>query len=320
MIKYCPTCKTEKSVSEFYKNKSRKDGLSASCNLCDKIRHHKLWSNKKIVNLKVKEDKQKVKTDKVINEYLGLEIGSYKIVEYLGYNLENQDSKYKRHYFKKECQFCGCQSTYSSTALKSQIGKNQVCNLCNESINIHTKQRKCSSCNLWLSATSDNFPLSKNKPFGVHYHCKICHNIKSRKRRESKEVRDKEYQQKKFRMENDELFKLTCNIRNLIRISIKGRGYSKKSNTYNILGCSFSEFKLHIESQFKDWMSWDNYGLYNGDLDYGWDLDHIIPVSSAVDEQGIIKLNHYTNFQPLCSYTNRYIKRHSIDWIDSNLR
>ena len=56
-------------------------------------------------------------------------------------------------------------------------------------------------------------------------------------------------------------------------------------------------------------MSWENQGLYNGTLYYGWDLDHIIPISSAVTEADIIRLNHYTNFQPLCGFNNRYIKK-----------
>jgi hypothetical protein len=56
-------------------------------------------------------------------------------------------------------------------------------------------------------------------------------------------------------------------------------------------------------------MSWENYGLYNGELNYGWDIDHIIPLSSTISEDEIIKLNHYTNLQPLDSYINRYVKR-----------
>lgn len=60
-------------------------------------------------------------------------------------------------------------------------------------------------------------------------------------------------------------------------------------------------------------MSWENYGKYNGELNYGWDIDHIIPLSSANDESELIKLNHYSNLQPLCSYINRYIKSDKIN-------
>ena len=59
-------------------------------------------------------------------------------------------------------------------------------------------------------------------------------------------------------------------------------------------------------------MSWDNYGLYNGTLNYGWDIDHIIPVSSCNSEEDLIRLNHYTNLQPLCSKVNRDIKRNVV--------
>jgi hypothetical protein len=106
----------------------------------------------------------------------------------------------------------------------------------------------------------------------------------------------------------DPLFRISGNIRNLIYQYIKNNGYKKKSKTVNILGCEFNDFKLYIESKFESWMSWDNYGLYNGELNYGWDIDHIIPISSAKSEEIIIKLNHYTNLQPLCSTVNRNIK------------
>lgn len=66
---------------------------------------------------------------------------------------------------------------------------------------------------------------------------------------------------------------------------------------------------IYLESKFKCWMNFDNYGLYNGQLNYGWDLDHILPISSANDENEVKKLFHYTNFQPLCSKINRDIKK-----------
>ena len=59
---------------------------------------------------------------------------------------------------------------------------------------------------------------------------------------------------------------------------------------------SVEELKIHLGNKFREGMSWDNYGE--------WHLDHIIPISSANTEEEIIKLNHYTNFQPLWAIDN----------------
>lgn len=100
------------------------------------------------------------------------------------------------------------------------------------------------------------------------------------------------------------MYKLTIYIRVSIQKNFKENGYKKNSKTELILGCSFNEFKSYLESQFEDWMNWDNYGRYEkGKYNIGWDIDHIIPVSSAKTEEDVIKLNHYTNLQPLiCSW------------------
>ena len=108
----------------------------------------------------------------------------------------------------------------------------------------------------------------------------------------------------------DTLYRLKCLIRCSVSRSLKA--YTKKSRTFEILGCDYEFFKSYIESKFESWMNWDNQGLYNMELNYGWDLDHIIPLSSATTEEEIIKLNHYTNLQPLCSRVNRDIKRDNI--------
>lgn len=118
---------------------------------------------------------------------------------------------------------------------------------------------------------------------------------------------NKEYKIK--RNLTDPLFVLSNKIRKLIQRSFKNKGINKPSKTSDILGCSFTEFKTYLESKFLPWMTWDNRGKYNGTLNYGWDLDHIEPLSTAIDENDIIRLNHYSNFQPLCGYINRYIKK-----------
>jgi hypothetical protein len=79
-----------------------------------------------------------------------------------------------------------------------------------------------------------------------------------------------------------------------IRIGIK---------TEDIIGCSSEEFKTHIEKQFTEGMSWNNYNE--------WHLDHIKPISmfnlivdDKLDETEVKKANHYTNLRPLWAKDN----------------
>jgi hypothetical protein len=114
------------------------------------------------------------------------------------------------------------------------------------------------------------------------------------------------------KIKNDVLFSLKHNINTSILYHLRSCGYSKKSRTHEIIGCSFEDFKIYLESKFENWMTWENRGMYNGEFNYGWDIDHIIPISSALTEEDIIRLNHYTNLQPLCSKINRDLKRDKI--------
>jgi hypothetical protein len=111
-------------------------------------------------------------------------------------------------------------------------------------------------------------------------------------------LKNKDYHNNYFksRKKTDALFRLKINITSRVYSSIKNNGYSKKSKTYEILGCDFETFKAHLENQFTEGMNWSNQGE--------WHLDHIYPVSLARDEQHLIELNHYTNFQPLWAEDN----------------
>jgi hypothetical protein len=120
--------------------------------------------------------------------------------------------------------------------------------------------------------------------------------IKEKNKKYSQTNKIEIYKYIKNRKELDPLFKLKGNIRSLISIAIKKQGYSKKSKTFSILCCTEVEFKKHLERQFTKGMTWDNLGQ--------WHLDHIYPVSLAKDEQELIRLNHYTNFQPMWAVQN----------------
>jgi len=102
----------------------------------------------------------------------------------------------------------------------------------------------------------------------------------------------------KKKIKEDPFYKFKYRLRSLIIKSFK-RGqnnFTKHNKTEEILGCDSKEFVAYISSKFTEGMSVHNHGE--------WHLDHIIPISSAKTEEDIIKLNHYTNFQPLWAKDN----------------
>lgn len=169
----------------------------------------------------------------------------------------------------------------------------------------------------------DLFYKLKSSLDGLAYVCKDCHNsyytLKKKTPKEGFKYCSKcNFCINKWRVDkykNDNLFKITYSIRRNVTQSFKrgleGR-FNKNTFTENILKLSFIEVKSFIESQFLSWMSWDNYGSGCGNtLDYNcsFDIDHIIPISYAKTEEDIYILNHWSNFQPLCSKINRDIKK-----------
>ena len=73
---------------------------------------------------------------------------------------------------------------------------------------------------------------------------------------------------------------------------------NKELHTQEYIGCSIEVFKQHIESQFKDDMTWKNYGSL-------WHIDHKIPLkygNPTIEE--VINRLHYTNTQPMYASEN----------------
>lgn len=96
-----------------------------------------------------------------------------------------------------------------------------------------------------------------------------------------------------------ELAKLKKTYKRRVKIFLNGKGLRKRKEVESILGLSWKLFKEYLE---------DNpYGFKIDDK--GLDLDHIIPLSSAVTEEDFLKLNYYTNFQLLPRRYNQHIKR-----------
>jgi hypothetical protein len=116
------------------------------------------------------------------------------------------------------------------------------------------------------------------------------------RRNKNKEKRNK---QEKLRRETDVNYKLTSILRNRLRNALIGVG-TKLKRTLELLGCSVEFLKKHLESQFKEGMNWDNYGLY------GWHVDHIktcysFDLSKPKQQRECF---HYSNLRPLWAKDN----------------
>jgi hypothetical protein len=169
--------------------------------------------------------------------------------------------------------------------------------------------KKCKKCNIEKNITE--FNKDKYSSDGHKYRCRQCTSLEYKKfyydnreteitRQVNYQIRNKEDVNLKRNIrhhknyENNILYKLKINMRNRVKLFLKSSNFHLRTNkTFNIVGCSPDELKKHLESQFVDNMSWENYGHK------GWHIDHKIPLSSAKNYDDVIKLCHYSNLQPL---------------------
>ncbi len=93
---------------------------------------------------------------------------------------------------------------------------------------------------------------------------------------------------------------ISCSIRGQMTYHIKRRGMTKNKKTFDAMGYSVTELMKHLEQQFTDGMSWDNYGE--------WHIDHIRPVSwfkfKSTDDKEFKDCWSLTNLQPLWARDN----------------
>jgi len=108
--------------------------------------------------------------------------------------------------------------------------------------------------------------------------------------------RRKKHQRKyeRERRQNDPVYRMISNYRCRTSHTYK----NKVKSTIELLGCTGIELANHLEKQFQEGMTHDNYGE--------WHIDHIKPIASfdLSNPQEAEKCFHYTNLQPLWAEDN----------------
>lgn len=214
-----------------------------------------------------------------------------------------------------ESKICSkCSKTKSVTEFykssRNKDGYHYSCKVCDrkysKKINnpVSVSEKKCRKCNKTKSA--EEFSKHSKVKDGLKNKCKSCVREYNKKNSEYIRKRNLEYFHKidkhkrkfreKIRRKEDPIFRLKNNIRSRTAMAIREKGYTKKSKTQEILGCDWLKLKEHLENQFREGMTWDNYGK--------WHVDHIIPYACATTEEQVLKVSKYTNLQPLWEEEN----------------
>lgn len=96
--------------------------------------------------------------------------------------------------------------------------------------------------------------------------------------------------------------RLSTILRNRLRIALNRK--SKSGSAVKDLGCSIDEFKLYIQNQFQDGMSWDNHGII-------WELDHVVPLNQfdLTDRIQFLEACNWLNIRPLFNHENNRRER-----------
>jgi hypothetical protein len=187
-------------------------------------------------------------------------------------------------------------------------------------------KKRCSMCEVIQSLDVFENDFSGRVHENKKSYCKSCGKVMRKNYKENdpekfaklKAISDKkyfkthkkeinEYNKKKYK--NDEQYRVSVLLRGRLKKILDKKYVPTRSEFGDILGCSYEELVIHLESQFTDGMDWDGHSLY------GWHIDHKIPLAAfdLTDKKQLAEACHYTNLQPLWAEDN-YSKGDKLKW------
>ena len=131
--------------------------------------------------------------------------------------------------------------------------------------------------------------------------------IERRRERARQYYEENKERARKYREANKDKIReqLKSNPNRMIATALRARGCQAFKNNWKTgsfvrdLGMSIDEFRVHIENQFDEFMSWENRGSY-------WQFDHIYPLNKANlrDRVEFLAVANWRNYQPLEAVEN----------------
>jgi hypothetical protein len=147
-----------------------------------------------------------------------------------------------------------------------------------------TKKRKSKNHKVWSE---------KNRDHLNNYH-------KEWREKNADKIRKTKRNYEKTRKSNDPLYKLISNFRTAIYQVLKENNVKKNGHYFDILKYTPQQLIEHLEKQFSDEMTWDNYG--------DWHVDHKHPISlyniKEIGDNEFMKCWSLDNLQPMWGSEN----------------
>jgi len=273
-MKKCDTCGEHKENSEFHKLSSSKDGLQKRCKSCIKQYNQLRYQSKRAEIRAAQSQYLKENREKVLSQ---------KQTSYAKHREEILERRKKAWEKKKEEGKITQWREKNPEAYKVWAREYRAANRAH----INELKRQYAAENKEKIKEQQRASYAKHKT--------------SRKQRAklSFAKHGKKWTQAQIqRRRTNPLERLKHTLRNRTRQALLGK--AKPSTTENLLGCSWEQARAHLESQFREGMSWDNYGYK------GWHVDHIRPIASfdLTKEEEVRAAFHWSNLQPLWAEEN----------------
>jgi hypothetical protein len=157
-------------------------------------------------------------------------------------------------------------------------------------------------------SASDKRNYNKHKEKRLKYHKKWYTQNKDKWNEYIKEyreinkdkIREIRRNYEKTRKSNDPIYKLIANFRTAIYIVLKENNMNKYGHYFEILKYTPEQLSNHLENQFTDGMTWENYGE--------WHVDHKLPITSfdfkEIGDEEFSKCWSLDNLQPMWAEDN----------------
>jgi len=290
-MKTCTKCNIEKQISEFYKGKNRNDGYYPWCKKCVSESGKNYRDNHKSI----------IKESKRIQFQMSKGLSREQAIKYIE-EKENEVRLLKSGY--KICPECGIKKPIHEfkNDEKRKDGLDYWCRQCASKYSLrrfHSEKGK-----EYRLKNSDKIKQHQYN-YGIKYRERNAKKIREKKKqyyesyyKEASRERNARYERERRRA--GLICKINKNMSLAIWRSLQG---NKNGNCWeDLVGYTLNDLKQHLESQFKDGMTWGNYGKN------GWEIDHKIPISifniKGIKSRGFKNCWSLENLQPMWQEKN----------------